>query len=38
MAYDGGIVCVWDAESNLERVQIWYEWLCIVCFLYEKVS
>ncbi|BAB86498.1 hypothetical protein [Oryza sativa Japonica Group] len=24
MAYDGGIVCVWDAESNLEGVQIWF--------------
>ncbi len=29
---------VWDAESNLEGVQIWYDWLCKVCFLYEKVS
>ena len=26
MAYDGGIVCVWDAELNLEGVQIWYDW------------
>ena len=25
MAYDRGIVCVWDAESNLEGVQIWYD-------------
>ncbi len=32
MAHDGGIVCVWDAESNLEGVQIWYDWLCKVCF------
>ncbi len=31
-------MCVWDAESNLERVQIWYDWLCKVHVLYEKVS
>ncbi len=34
MAYNGVIVCVWDAESNLEGVQIWYDLLCKVCFLY----
>ena len=40
MAYDGGIVCVWDAESNLEGVQIWYDCLCKVCFTrgFPKVS
>nr|BAD68598.1 hypothetical protein [Oryza sativa Japonica Group] len=31
-------LCVWDADSNLEGVQIWYEWLCKDYFLYEKVS
>nr|AAR89001.1 hypothetical protein [Oryza sativa Japonica Group]ABF96817.1 hypothetical protein LOC_Os03g32260 [Oryza sativa Japonica Group] len=24
MAYDGGIVCVWDVESNLEGVRNWF--------------
>ena len=36
MAYDEDIVCVWDAESNLEGVQIWYDWSLYSLFLVQE--